>query len=202
MKVHLLALLTLVSGLTAGGRLAHLDSLLTSGLEGSNAHPQLDYLVEGIALATPLVEWGWVGNFYGQGREDRKLAIEAAKSLAITQILSGIIKYGVRRKRPDRHYQPRFWNTRITPSFPSGHAASSAAFAAIATEHYPRSRPLLAVYLAASAYSQVYVGNHYVSDVAAGMLLGWAIGRWMTDPTDESSIMAVPRFSVSVSIPL
>lgn len=61
-------------------------------------------------------------------------------------------------------------------SFPSGHATSAFAAAVAVALIYPRlGRPLL-VLAAVVAVSRVYLGVHYVLDVAAGALLGVAIG--------------------------
>ncbi|MBA7655420.1 MAG: phosphatase PAP2 family protein [Calditrichaeota bacterium] len=85
-----------------------------------------------------------------------------------------------------RDYQPRLWNTRITPSFPSGHTASSAAWATVAAGRYPRSAPIAAAYALVSAWSQVYVGNHYAGDVLAGAVIGVVIGKWVLSRAEGS----------------
>jgi undecaprenyl-diphosphatase len=61
-------------------------------------------------------------------------------------------------------------------SFPSGHAATAFAAAVAVALVYPRlGRPLLAL-AAVVALSRIYLGVHYVLDVAAGALLGIAVG--------------------------
>lgn len=186
-SVCFLVALSLMTYASAGGGLSRTDSLITASLEGSNTYPRIDVLMEGISLVTPFVEWGSVMTGFRQGSEERELALTLGEALVTTQFLAVIVKYTIRRERPTRRYRPRLWNTRITPSFPSGHAVSSAAFAAFVAGRQPKYGPLLATYVAASAYSQVYVGNHYAGDVAAGILLGWAVGRWFLTQMDESS---------------
>lgn len=61
-------------------------------------------------------------------------------------------------------------------SFPSGHAATAFAAAVAVALVYPRlGRPLL-VLAGVIALSRIYLGVHYVLDVAAGALLGIAVG--------------------------
>ncbi|MFN2496027.1 MAG: phosphatase PAP2 family protein [Pseudonocardiaceae bacterium] len=67
-------------------------------------------------------------------------------------------------------------------SFPSGHAASAAAFATAVTMESPVLGLAVAPVAAAVAYSRVHTGVHWPSDVAAGMLMGTAVAlstrRW------------------------
>ncbi len=168
----------------AQGGVLQADSLLTAALQGSNDHPVWNVIIESIALLTPAVEIGWTlrQGWLGRAGYNPRAAETfqlAAGSLLITQAVVTALKYAVKRERPARDYQPQLWNTRITPSFPSGHTASSAALATIAAGRYPRSTPAAAVYVLASAWSQVYVGNHYLGDVLAGAVAGVVIGKWV-----------------------
>jgi membrane-associated phospholipid phosphatase len=61
-----------------------------------------------------------------------------------------------------------------TPSFPSDHAATAAAGAAILSSLEPRAAPLLLPFASAVAYSRVRLRLHHASDVIAGAVLGAA----------------------------
>ena len=68
-----------------------------------------------------------------------------------------------------------------TPSFPSGHSASSFAAATVLTFAI-RGRGLVLAWILALgiALSRIYIGVHYPLDVAAGALVGAALGVWVT----------------------
>ena len=87
-------------------------------------------------------------------------------------------KYAVGRPRP------AFLDavTEATPSFPSGHATASTALigflAYVIARDLPKSRPQFEVAFWAAAiiglicFSRIFLGLHYLSDVAAGLLVG------------------------------
>ncbi|MFH1850963.1 MAG: phosphatase PAP2 family protein [Candidatus Neomarinimicrobiota bacterium] len=150
------------------------DTGWSARLQGSNHHPLVDYFWEAISLGSPLVEAGGV---LGSGLNGNPTACRtSATTLLLTQIVTMCFKYLIRRPRPERTYQPRLWNTRITPSFPSGHTASSAAFATSAGLQFPEYQPLLVGFALLSGFSQIYVGNHYCGDVLAGLAVGSLVG--------------------------
>jgi undecaprenyl-diphosphatase len=60
----------------------------------------------------------------------------------------------------------------VSDSFPSGHAATSFAGAAVLMRYLAGRWLVLFGLAAAVAWSRVYVGVHYPSDVAGGALLG------------------------------
>ncbi|MFJ7899497.1 bifunctional phosphatase PAP2/diacylglycerol kinase family protein [Streptomyces sp. NPDC096198] len=106
----------------------------------------------------------------------RRAAVRGVASLALASAtINTLGKRSVRRPRPALDPVPavrRLNRQPITTSFPSGHAASAAAFAAgVALE----SRGLgaaVAPAAAAVALSRVYTGVHFPSDVLAGAALG------------------------------
>lgn len=116
----------------------------------------------------------------------RRAALRGAGSLAVTSFLVNVVlKPMIGRRRPEEHRVPlhrRLAKEPKTTSFPSGHAASAAAFATgVLMEHRGLGAAVLPV-AAAVGYSRVHVGVHYPGDVVAGIAVGAgvAIGtqRW------------------------
>lgn len=95
--------------------------------------------------------------------------------------LRGVVKQMVDRTRPDaaakrgeyvlrkgQRYESDF------NSFPSGHAAGAVAVACAVGRSYPASRHVALGLAAAAGVAQVVRSKHYVSDVVAGAVIGWA----------------------------
>lgn len=91
--------------------------------------------------------------------------------------LADVLKAAIPRRRPPLLYpEPKtLVHDPHSHSFPSGHATTSFACATVLALTYPRAAVAFYVLAAAIAFSRVYVGVHWPSDVLAGALLGIAI---------------------------
>lgn len=99
--------------------------------------------------------------------------------IAVTALVVLIIKLAVRRRRPEGKWG-RIYRSTDPHSFPSGHAARSAMLAVLGMGMGPL---WLALLLTAWAplvgLARVIMGVHYLSDVAAGMVLGLFLGAML-----------------------
>lgn len=184
-----------------------MDTALFSAVNGAHA-PWLD----GVMLAVT-----WLGHFPGVWLvaafallalpRFRAAAFRMCLAVALAQwMTSAVVKPLVDRPRP---YVARVAAARTierspseSASFPSGHAATSAAGALAGARVVPGAGPALWALATAIAYSRIYVGVHYPSDVVAGALLGVLCallvvgGRhpsaWASSPPRPAGVQSIP----------
>jgi membrane-associated phospholipid phosphatase len=105
------------------------------------------------------------------------LAAVGATSLVVNQPMKMIGE----RHRPDRDGlgvpQQRWVTMPSSTSFPSGHSASAAAFAVAVGNLLPALKLPLRGAASVVAFSRVYTGVHYPSDVLVGATVGALLGR-------------------------
>ncbi len=140
------------------------------------------------------------------GRRTRRGAIRGLVSLGGASFAANVlIKPLIGRRRPDPERTSiarRIGHLPWTSSFPSGHAASAAAFATGATLEVPWAGPVLVPLAVAVAYSRVHVGVHFRSDVWAGAAVGitvaligramWPVKPWGPALTAAGTAPALP----------
>jgi len=110
-------------------------------------------------------------------RRAGRAARRGLASLAVASATANIIGKGLAsRRRPDGEVPAarRLPHPPWTSSFPSGHAASAAAFASGAAIEMPELAPGVLVLALAVGASRVVTGVHYPSDVLAGFAIGAA----------------------------
>ncbi|QMU69706.1 bifunctional phosphatase PAP2/diacylglycerol kinase family protein [Streptacidiphilus sp. P02-A3a] len=170
------------------GRLEKLDVRLFERVAA--AHPRgLDSVLPRLGrTADHGVLWlaGAAALGLSRNRGARRAAMRGIGSLAMASMAANVVaKQLTGRRRPATDTVPmarRLLRPPITTSFPSGHSASAAAFAAGVTLEAPWLGAAAIPLAAAVAASRVYTGAHYPGDVIAGAALGTAMAaltlRW------------------------
>ena len=119
----------------------------------------------------------------------RRVGITLMILIVISTLLTGYIKCGVDRDRPDFEYEGAPFPVEISrdtyalfceggfdASYPSGHAARSMIFGIILgyalSERFPRGAYLLFLYPVMISISRIYVLQHYPMDVIGGAVIG------------------------------
>jgi undecaprenyl-diphosphatase len=119
----------------------------------------------------------------------RRIGITLMILIVISTLLTGYIKCGIDRDRPDFDYVGTPFPVEISrdtyalfceggfdASFPSGHAARSVIFGIILgyalSERFPRGAYLLFLYPVMISISRIYVLQHYPMDVIGGTIIG------------------------------
>ena len=91
----------------------------------------------------------------------------------IADLLAELVKSVVDRHRP---FEPQLGPPTSTHSFPSGHSATAFACATVLASLAPRWRVPFLILAALIAFSRLYNGVHYPTDVLAGSVLGVLVG--------------------------
>ncbi len=134
-------------------------------------------------------------------------ALFFAASMGGAAIIMGLTKVVLARPRPELFPDVDYWQT-ASPSFPSGHATGSAAFALtlffVVRRLAPRWQVLAGVFgvlfcLLVSAL-RLYLQVHYPSDILAGIALGsgWVLGvnalySYERDTHQRTVLLTLPR---------
>jgi undecaprenyl-diphosphatase len=116
------------------------------------------------------------------GPRGRRAAVNGLAAMAASSaVVHLVLKPLGDRRRPDRtrHQVPtaRQVPMPVSTSFPSGHAASAAAFATGVATAFPEAGIPLTAAGALVAYSRVHTGVHYPVDVIAGTVAGTATAQ-------------------------
>jgi membrane-associated phospholipid phosphatase len=114
----------------------------------------------------------------------RRLIIGLVAPLALSGLLTNVLKWVIGRARPELLLGPwRFaplefkWEGQFE-SFPSGHTTTAVALALLLGIYFPRARWVFYVYAALVGLDRVIHNRHYTSDVLFGCTMG-ALGVYL-----------------------
>jgi membrane-associated phospholipid phosphatase len=118
-----------------------------------------------------LVLLWWRGNVFW-----RPWALTVLLSIIALALIVLAIKFSIRRRRPEGEWGA-LYRTTDPHSFPSGHAARATLIAVLAIGLGPGwLAVLLCAWMPLVSLARVAMGVHYLSDVAAGAVLGAVAG--------------------------
>ena len=122
-------------------------------------------------------------------KKTRRIGITLMILIVLSTLLTGYIKCGIDRDRPDFDYEGAPFPVKISrdtfalfceggsnASYPSGHAARAIIFGMVLgyalSERFPRGSYLLLLYPFLVSISRVYVLQHFPMDIVGGTILG------------------------------
>ncbi|MFD6091148.1 bifunctional phosphatase PAP2/diacylglycerol kinase family protein [Oerskovia sp. NPDC060338] len=168
--------------------IARLDRRMNERTYGRRLGPQADAaLVRLSTAANHSVLWMGLGaGLAATGARGRRAAVRGLGTLAVASATANLLGKGLfGGDRPAADVLPLVRRLRrypTTPSFPSGHSASAAAFATGVAIEWPAAGLVVAPVAGAVMYSRLHVGAHWFSDVVGGAALGVGVavlGRWL-----------------------
>lgn len=137
----------------------------------------------------------------------RRAALRGVGSLTVASVLANLVGKkvfgGDRPILKDIPIGRRLAAQPTSASFPSGHAASAAAFATGVALESPRTAAVVVPLAAGVAYSRLHVGAHWLSDVLGGAALGAGVallGR-LVFPVRPREERGGPVDSIRVTLP-
>jgi len=133
-------------------------------------------------------------------RKTRRIGITLMILIVLSTLLTGYIKCGIDRDRPDFEYEgvpfpveisrdtyALFCEGGYNASYPSGHAARAMIIAIILgyalSERFPRGAYLLFLYPVMISISRIYVLQHFPMDIIGGVVIGILLSGVMAKRT-------------------
>jgi membrane-associated phospholipid phosphatase len=161
-------------------------------LKGINPmYPDSEYWLQTSASAywvPGVILLGSLGcGFLRKNEQIKQNGYELLINIAASQLITEALKISINRERPADKYPTEIFVSSPTHggSFPSGHTSLAFATATTLALDYKKWYVVLPAYLwaASVAYSRMYLGVHYPSDVLGGIIIGIGSGylsHWLT----------------------
>ena len=165
------------------------DQNVLSFFAQNTGNPTLDIIMEYVTESGDVFDMMVFGILILLIPKTRRVGITLMILIVISTLLTGYIKCGVDRDRPDFDYEgvdfpieisrdtyALFCEGGFNASYPSGHAARSMIFAIILgyalSNRFPRGAYLMFIYPVMVSLSRIYVLQHFPMDVIGGAVIG------------------------------
>jgi len=176
------------------------DQFVISSVADNVGNPSLDIVMQIITESGDTIWMLGFGILMLLIKKTRRIGITLMILIVLSTLLTGYIKCGMDRDRPDFDYEGTPFPVKISrdtfalfceggydASYPSGHAARTIIFGIILgyalSERFPRGSYLLLIYPLLVSISRVYVLQHFPMDVIGGTILGVMLAGVMAKKT-------------------
>ena len=187
--VLLAGVFIIITCLVTFGVTENFDQSVSRATKNVVGNPNLDLFMQIITEVSDVFYLLIFGTVMMILKRTRRIGITLMLLFVISTILSGYIKCGVDRDRPDLDYEgtpfpveisrdtfAMFCEGGFNASYPSNHASSSIIVAIILgiglSQRFPRGAYILFLFPILVSISRIYVLQHYPMDVIGGTVLG------------------------------
>ena len=208
--VFLTILFLILSALVYFGITESFDQSIISFFSQNVGNPTLDIIMQYITESGDVFNMMMFGIVMLIIPKIRRIGITLMILIVLSTLLTGYIKCGVDRDRPDFEYEGVAFPVEISrdtyalfcegsynASYPSGHAARAMIVGIILgyalSERFPRGAYLMFLYPVMISISRIYVLQHFPMDVIGGAVIGVLLAGVMAQRTKLYNIFDKPK---------
>jgi len=171
----------------------YFDSEIAQGISSIRDNVFNDFFMKISFVSSEIVIFTFLTVLFLWKKSKRRWILPLWITMGLSIIISFLLKFSVQRPRPfQAGIVPIFltavkenylvWNY----SFPSFHAMFVFSVLPLISKEFPKLKYIWIVFISIIAFSRIYIGVHYLSDVLVGGLIGYLIG-WFIIKTEEDN---------------